>query len=205
MLIRELLENQEEPGYTDNDLARFLRQHCLHALTQFDTMWRGLTLPNDVYKVAEVDGEKIFWTVLNARAYRSPSDSLIEIHEFADMWFQQHFGWRARSQGTFVTGRKTEAAAYGHPHLIFPVGEFDYIWSPKIHDLYTAIPQTVDVDQDEVYKILGDGDYQDANLNQGLRKGNEVMLKCKSYVAIRHKPSSPRYGDPIDAMLDHLK
>jgi len=34
----------------------------------------------------------------------------------------------------FMSGKKTNALAAGNPYVVFPIGEFDYIWSPRYKD-----------------------------------------------------------------------
>lgn len=73
------------------------------------------------------------------REDRYPKDMPEPWHEAFDDWFKDNFGWRARSSGLFCTGSKNTAGSYGDIYMVFPAGRYDYVWSPDITDLYSAI------------------------------------------------------------------
>lgn len=71
------------------------------------------------------------------RSDRQPKDTPPELHKLLDWEFKRRFGWYARSEGVFVTGYYQDAKAYGTAiYMVFPIGRYDYIWSPKVKDLY---------------------------------------------------------------------
>lgn len=70
------------------------------------------------------------------RTDRRPKDTPDKLHNLFDKEFRKRFGWAARSEGVFVTSNYKEAKSYGTPYIFFPIGRYDYIWSPKIADLY---------------------------------------------------------------------
>jgi len=69
---------------------------------------------------------------------RGPRDSSAAIHKLLDAHFKEKFGIPFRSQGVFTTSKMGIASDYGAVKLIFPIGKFDYLWSPKIEDAYNA-------------------------------------------------------------------
>lgn len=79
------------------------------------------------------DDNKIYKIVPRKR--RNPKDTDKETQKILDNLFNQRFGWKPRSHGIFAAGIES-ASYYGTPHGFFPVNGFDYIWSPKIDDLY---------------------------------------------------------------------
>lgn len=69
------------------------------------------------------------------RKDRDPKLTPKPIHDFIDDWFKGNYQIKIRSEGIFGTGDNRRAASYGKPYAIFPIGNFDYIWSPDIPDL----------------------------------------------------------------------
>jgi hypothetical protein len=67
---------------------------------------------------------------------RKPTDIPPKIHAFINEWFEKHYGkpWR---NGIFVTSSSTEAQAYGKIFNFVPIGDFEYLYSPDILDMYT--------------------------------------------------------------------
>ena len=74
----------------------------------------------------------------DATRIRGPKDSSTALHELLDDYFIRTFGYPYRSKGVFCTGAKSVARSYGAINLVFPVGQFKYIWSPSIPDAFTA-------------------------------------------------------------------
>ena len=75
----------------------------------------------------------------NVRADRRPKDTDPYVHKMFDSTLEELFGWKARSQGLFVTSDYTQAKDFGRPMLVFPTGKFDYVWSPKEEDSINTI------------------------------------------------------------------
>lgn len=69
---------------------------------------------------------------------RTPIDTPQEIHDFLNDKFNKKFGWNARS-GVFCYLKeiKNVTTGYGNPYILFPIGDFKYLWSNKVHDLYS--------------------------------------------------------------------
>ena len=105
------------------------------------------------------------------RKDRRPKDTNIEVHEKLDKLFLEKFEWRARSNSVF-----TWIISGVMKPLFFPIGKFDYIWSPNVYDLYTDVHPEMGYDElDDIVNTY--------HLNDGYHKvGNqEVMWRCKSY------------------------
>jgi len=77
---------------------------------------------------------------LKTRTDREPTDMCIEMHNFFDEKFYNKFKIHARSQTVFCFPSLKAAKHYGSKqNIIIPIGKFDYIWSPKIDDLFSHI------------------------------------------------------------------
>ena len=76
---------------------------------------------------------------INHKWNRDPVDTPSHIHEVLNKEFKISFGWNARN-GVFCyfkTARKHQLSGYGaETYMLFPIGEFEYLWSPKIYDLF---------------------------------------------------------------------
>lgn len=63
-------------------------------------------------------------------------------HNSFFQWFfnaciEKTFGVKnVRTSSLFVSGSESTAFFYGNPYFIFPIGNFDFIWSPKVNDSY---------------------------------------------------------------------
>lgn len=112
------------------------------------------------------------------RTNRKPKDLKQDLHEMADMLFLEHWGWRARSSGMFVTGDYGSTLPYGdNAYMVFPQGNFKFLWSPKIDDF-------VRINFEKANEIIKN-QYTDKNLCAAITSGHEIMIQCESYYAIR--------------------
>jgi hypothetical protein len=126
------------------------------------------------------------------RANRRPMNATKEEQLVLDRGFQKEFGWKARSNGVFITSNPMEAMNYGNLFYFFAIENFKYVWSPKIEDLYTDIPLViVDLRNRKEYKKSVDKlhdleqipktFYRDSGLCQAASARNEVIVNCKTY------------------------
>lgn len=122
------------------------------------------------------------------RTDREPKDSSRELHDLFDSGFLERFGWKARSEGVFVWP-SNNLDTFNKDSLwtfFYPIGEFKYIWSPRVKDLYNIQHLALE-DPDKYLKT-----YTDKNLFKSFKSdlnfGNEVMFKCNFYylVSIRY-------------------
>lgn len=102
-------------------------------------------------------------------------------HKLLDKWFDEKFGYKARSQSIFATGDVEDAASYGDEYqngaagIVIPIGG-DVIWSPKIVDLYFGF--NGDDTDGEILSKLETYEYELGNL-EGLLSSNrsrEAMI-----------------------------
>lgn len=67
---------------------------------------------------------------------RFSRDTSHDKHITFDDMFEHVFGTRFRSNAIFTTGDPEIAHSYGHVQAVFPIGQFKYLWSPRVGDLY---------------------------------------------------------------------
>lgn len=69
---------------------------------------------------------------------RDPMSSYKADHDLLNQYFNEQYGHPYRN-GLFVTGNMNEAHDYGNPYVIFPVGNYEFIVSDYISDLFVHI------------------------------------------------------------------
>lgn len=106
---------------------------------------------------------------------REPLDTPMEIHEFLNNEFKNKFDWNARNGvfSFFKIAKKNQISGYeGETYMLFPIGDFNYLWNPKIYDLYGDyememegfyVPEDVIIDEWDEYKTKDstEKDYND--------------------------------------------
>lgn len=126
------------------------------------------------------------------RKNRRPKDSWEEYSEYLDNALKEKFGWKPRSEGLFVSGNYMMASSYGHVHVIFPVGNFKYIWNTDYKDNLKLIgsrhsPHPKDnagIVEPRIERSIMNNEFINNNINDALRKGHEIMIKCDEYFGI---------------------
>lgn len=120
------------------------------------------------------------YIVKPVRQNRQPLDTSYKIHDKMDDQFYKKFGIKARSNSIFCTSILYNAEKYGTPYYIFPIGNYEIIWSPWIFDLYSKVNF---IDYLDIGNIVSQ--YKKGDLRGALRSGNEIMLHCKEYLAVK--------------------
>jgi len=69
---------------------------------------------------------------------RRPANTNIYMHNAMNRFFQKQFGAPFRS-ALFASGSATTAQTYGDAMIcsVFPIGQFKFVWSPKVRDAFT--------------------------------------------------------------------
>lgn len=124
--------------------------------------------------------------IVTPRKDRRPRDTNIQLHTEADNWFLQNFGVAYRSQAVFVTPQihiaRGYAATPNHVVRVIPLSSYTFCWSRKIADMLTLCMNPADT-RPIACKLHG-SEYIESNLADAHHSGNEVMLKCDSYISI---------------------
>lgn len=72
---------------------------------------------------------------------RTPRDTPEDIHYELNYEFNEKFGWNVRD-GIFASSNYIDIQVYGVPKVFMPIGEYEFVWSPTIKDLYTKYIRT---------------------------------------------------------------
>lgn len=74
---------------------------------------------------------------------RGPLDMPLKTHKVLNDLFKQKFGWKAR-EGIFCTSILTNSAYGMYKYIILPIGQYQYVWSPYVYDLYFTLRREAD-------------------------------------------------------------
>jgi len=180
------------------DLAELIKRDCKPFLEK--SRHRGLLFRgvrnigpgNETGKVSDPinEGKEILYWRKAVRTDRRPKDTNRDAHKIIDDWFEKEFGIRARSQALFVFGqgiRKHYLNQYGDPCVVFPIGDFKYVWSARVRDLYNLMDDEADMDDlDAVHTLqykLETSAYTDSQLDAAIKDEKEIMIACEAYYA----------------------
>lgn len=183
MKIIELYENRELSEDFDG-MVELIRADCKPFLEQAN----GVMLYRGMHKTST-------YLKMTVRSDRKPKNTSAAEHAVIDDWFNEKFGFRARSAAVFGSGEFADARLYGKVFAIFPIGRFEFVWSPIVSDLFVDIADsTGDDSKDSIINFLEQAEYTDKNLSRGILSNNEVMIHCGTYYAVRL--SRPEESEP---------
>lgn len=202
MKLTDLHENEEFDKQEEQDIKEVLsiiEQKCNPFLKQVNTsqlLYRG--------SLSSIVGEP--YDIRNVKKNRIPTDMPLEIHSILDQWFQEKFNHKFRSNATFVTSARKIAAMYGDPYAFFPIGDFKFVWSPEVDDLFgnlqrfirTKLNQNPEFNSlrnalandkkqtfEYVKKFINNAKYTNKNLTNAATSNNEIMIHCDQYVVVK--------------------
>jgi hypothetical protein len=137
------------------------------------------------------------------RKDRVPLEMNRKISAVIDDWFNEKFGFRARSQSLFCYGEagRGNAETYGsHQCAVFPIGDFQFVWSPKVGDLFLSVDEELitrnkqispeyaltsgNPDPEAIKEWMDSFKYTDGNLSVAMKSDSEIMLHCNDALYI---------------------
>jgi hypothetical protein len=131
--------------YRDTDQHRFiglLERHCKDYLDQCQgkVLYRGLNCRYEVF-IKDVPQD------------RRPKDSSADFH-YAYNQIAKDLGWKTnRSNSICTSGDIDTASGYGSEvYVVFPKGEFHFLWSNQVKDMYTHYQESDDYLDRSAYK-----------------------------------------------------
>ena len=196
--IIELIKRDCSKFLKESKLKRFFKESLLQPV------YRGLEPPTyQVTKLAaSTDDENIHWFEGTVRTDRKPLSTKQEHHEIVDNLLKQQFGWNVRSAGLFCSGSIDTAGFYGKVHMIFPIGDYEFVWSKKYSDLYGEVMAVYNLDIEEAERLINaliaNGKYTNRNLVEAIKSKHEISFKCDRYYAVRNTDISAEFFGALE-------
>lgn len=122
---------------------------------------------------------------------RYPRNMPINIHNCLNTKYENVFNWKIRN-GVFCYGCNLAKnvkynLGYGPNYIMFPIGEFEFVYSPNIFDLFEYFSESDKIIKDK----LNDLCFSAEDLNEALKSGedgndfsNEISLKTSEYFLV---------------------
>jgi hypothetical protein len=151
----------------------------LRLCSKGDLLFRGFKEPIDTYREFNHNLDN-----------RSPVNTPKNIHNLINSIFDSQFGWKIRN-GVFCYGANILTSqpidlGYGKQYLFFPIGEFDFVYSPQHFDIYQFV-STVSPTEDTIKNIAFSNDSLQNAINSGEKEdalSNEISVKSDHYYLI---------------------
>lgn len=129
------------------------------------------------------------------RKGRKPTDMPDELHDMIDSWMDDELDAPFRSYAIFASGSEKFAKRYGTAYIIFPIGQYQFAWSQKAHDLYDKLENAEIIDHmhtaenqhkftQELEQFLDSLNYQTTDMQSAIKSGHEIMIHCERYYAV---------------------
>lgn len=151
------------------------------------------------------DAKRQWFEHTSPRTDRRPRDMPEPIHDFLDQWFEEHFGFRYRSAGVFVTKNEQQAASYGTAvYFIFPTDPYKILYGSKVDDIWRHVHKAIvqqhgpeywkalktsdaelpEEDKQMIRDLLSNAKYRQVQSPVAVKHGSEAIIQCNSYYAI---------------------
>ena len=117
-------------------------------LTENGSIWDDIAKDcSDIIKVYKKTGNVLYRGINKSkeilrivpRPDRIPTHTAKNFHDMFDKLFYKEFGWKARSEGIFVSRDSKEIEIYGDIFYFLPCNGYKFIWSKHIEDLYVYL------------------------------------------------------------------
>lgn len=170
MLLTELI------GVVDGEPAVEAAERIKADCKYFIKEWGSIPTPT----YALYRGTENSWPNIQrkTRTTRTPIGMDTKTQQKLDDFFEEEFGHRYRSENAlFATGNMKHTQVFGTEHVVFPKGQFTYLWSPEVNDLnYMLLKLSVDEIISNIHFIH----------NRSLNKvrDHEVMINVAEYYVI---------------------
>ncbi len=219
MKYTDLIEASDSLSDEEIKMAKLIKRDCQPYLRQnaFSlkqlAMYRGLEpgeafteqYPTVIHKDIRLNDRKV-----------SDTDPLI--HDFFNIQFTKLYGAPFRNS-MFANGNAGMVFQYGRVYIVFPIGEFKFLWSDVVDDLYVSIsnetwnvfpngvPETHKLrdslkPEQALYKYLNPiaKSYRTDDLMSAIASSKEIMIRGSSYYGI----AKPKTAGTNTSFLDQL-
>jgi len=127
---------------------------------------------------------------------RRVMDTPKKLSDEIDKIFKEKFKWKARTKNVvFCWGTPFNSADINDGFLVFPAGNYYYVWSQYVNDLYGSIISFKGKNKGKTYWETSDfieifknkiiKTYTNMGLKKAVVSQNEIMVRCEYYYLIR--------------------
>jgi len=181
---------------TVSDIATLIYNNCKPYIKEAKIQTNDT---NNLYRAVSADDDVIFMKRNTRLTNRNPRDTSQVVHDLANDYFISIAGKPFRN-AVFATNQPGIKFynSIGMAYAMYPIGDFEYLYSVKIHDLTEFLNSEFDhlatlashldsTESDLILKALKSANYVH---NEGLEKvinlpqPSEVMIWCDSYYLV---------------------
>jgi len=116
---------------------------------------------------------------------RQPLGMSKKTQQILNNYFEENFNAPFRFS-MLCTGNMSLADNFGYPYVVFPIGDFKFLWSSKIEDINDVMWEN-DLDGQEIpiTRLLNNANYRTTDINAAIASNNEIMIRANGYYGIR--------------------
>jgi len=181
MRYTELIEST-----SSDELTQTLQRDCGPFLQAINNRVHNFRIYRGMFK--RVDGYTKKQVRLDGR---DPMSTSTTKHDQINTYFTNTFSEPFRN-ALFVSGDEKQAKSYGHTSIIFPVGDFTFLWAPEVHDMAITLAGSwpvvngwnVPPKQPYTDELMSKYNYTTKDFVGAIKSGQEIMIRCKEYYAI---------------------
>ncbi len=170
--------------------AEFIQEHIDFDAEKFKQecapYFEAIDKPTRIMFHGDAGGAKDI-SIVDFKPRNKPKSTLKEIHNEINKYLEERFGWPFRN-GLFVTGSENQAAEFGKPFAIIPIGKFEWLCNTQIRDFtwdysdsWTALTKNP---LDNFLKEKRYSWIHNTNLSECIQSRKEIMLKCEKFYQI---------------------
>lgn len=131
---------------------------------------------------------------------RMSKDIRAEVHDVMNKWMTKKFGEPFRN-ALFTHGFRQATTVYGQPYVIFPIGNFTFLYHSQISDIYSTFESfkwnhdpiqpgesMIEFAEKFVDYISGVnlGTWKQDSIKQAIESKHEIAIRCKEYYAVSY-------------------
>ncbi len=138
-----------------------------------------------------------FMQIRSVRKNRKPRMVSQSLHDKMSKYSKEYFGWDIRTEGLFTTKDVDDTDNWGYPVIIFPIGNFKYVWSNNVIELYKRYDSWYMYDypdQSQMFDVYIKPEiqyYSTTGLNKYLKLPkthvSECIINCDKYYSINYE------------------
>lgn len=203
MLLNEIAGPIIKSKWLSPEQKQYVLQHCRPFLEMIDydldtyTLYRGVN-DNSLSRGKEIaPGMTIKSGHVESRI---PKGTPKHVYNEFNNLFAKKFGVPFRN-GVFATGNYLWATRFGNTHMVIPIGDFKFCWSPTIRDFGEYI-------MDNPYSTLTDEDFEvtdnyiqatidahiDTDLKRAIKSYHEIAIYCDKCLIISSSSKEVMFG-----------